>query len=291
MAPRDLQRWRRRLLQSVLPFALVVPIASCDGNGRELRLVGSVERTHLELVASDSEVIVELPVERGERVSKGQLLVQLDPTLAEAEIASAEAVLAGARTGSRVSERELARLVELRRQGVASQQDLENAELRKAEAEARLREARARLAVARKRTADLTLHAPLEGVVDQLPFELGERVPAGAVLVVLQSQAPAWVRIWVPEHEVPLVHPGTRAEIRIDGLGERVLHGHVLDVAREPAFTPHYALTERDREYLVYEARVEIEDAPEVLRPGVPADVTLRVEPMFVASEPMPADG
>jgi hypothetical protein len=49
----------------------------------------------------------------------------------------------------------------------------------------------------------------------------------------------------------------------------------VLDVAREPAFTPHYALTERDRVHLVYETRVQILGAPDTLRPGVPADVEL----------------
>jgi hypothetical protein len=49
----------------------------------------------------------------------------------------------------------------------------------------------------------------------------------------------------------------------------------VLDVAREPEFTPHYALTERDRVHLVYETRVRIENAPAELRPGVPAEVEL----------------
>jgi hypothetical protein len=34
----------------------------------------------------------------------------------------------------------------------------------------------------------------------------------------------------------------------------------VLDVSREPEFTPHFALTERDRVHLVYETRVGIDD-------------------------------
>ena len=73
------------------------------------------------------------------------------------------------------------------------------------------------------------------------------------------------------------VVPGTPAEIRIDGIGQ-ALHGSVLDVSREPEFTPHYALTERDRVHLVYETRVRIHDAPASLRPGVPAEVKLLVE-------------
>jgi HlyD family secretion protein len=59
---------------------------------------------------------------------------------------------------------------------------------------------------------------------------------------------------------------------------EAPLRGRVLDIAREPEFTPHYALTERDRVHLVYETRVEIEDAPAGLRPGAPADVRIALE-------------
>ena len=63
------------------------------------------------------------------------------------------------------------------------------------------------------------------------------------------------------------------------------MRGRVLDVAREPEFTPHYALTERDRVHLVYETRVRIEDAPASLRPGVPAQVRL------LPDEPSPGQG
>jgi hypothetical protein len=69
--------------------------------------------------------------------------------------------------------------------------------------------------------------------------------------------------------------PGTPAEIRVDGIA-RTLRGSVLDVARESEFTPHYALTERDRVHLVYETRVRIHEAPASLRPGVPAEVQIR---------------
>ena len=62
--------------------------------------------------------------------------------------------------------------------------------------------------------------------------------------------------------------------MRIDGFAE-LLHGRVLDVARESEFTPHFALTERDRVHLVYETRVELSDAPATLRPGMPAEVRI----------------
>jgi HlyD family secretion protein len=87
----------------------------------------------------------------------------------------------------------------------------------------------------------------------------------------------------VPETSYARVLPDTPAEVRIDGV-DGVLHGSVDYVARESEFTPHYALTERDRVHLVFETRVRLHDAPASLRPGVPAQVHI-LAPRAVARE------
>ena len=255
-------------------LALAFLTAGCGPADGSVHLVGTVERTLVEVVAPISEQVAELSTERGARVAPGQVLARLDPTVANVEVARAQALLAGARTGARVADIELERALELRRGNVASPRDVDRARLAHDEAEARLREAEAVLAAARKHRGDLVLSSPVAGTVDQLPFERGERVPAGAVLAVVLSDEAPWVRVFVPETAVATIAAGTRARVRVDGVAE-TLEGRVLDVAREPEFTPHYALTERDRVYLVYETRVEIENAPAELRPGVPAEVEL----------------
>ena len=259
-------------------LALSLAAAGCGGEDPALRLAGTVERTLIEVGAPLSEVLAEVTVERGTAVEAGRVLARLEATLAEAELARSEAALTAARTGASVAQLDLERTRKLRGGRVASQQDLDRAELAQAEAEARMREAEATLVAARKRRADLVLVAPVSGVVDQLPFEPGERVPAGAVLAVLLSDEDPWVRVWVPERRFAQLAPGTPAEVRIDGV-PGVLRGSVLDVAREPAFTPHYALTERDRVHLVYETRVRILDPPPGLRPGLPAEVVIIAQP------------
>jgi HlyD family secretion protein len=163
----------------------------------------------------------------------------------------------------------------LHRSRIAPLRDLEHAELGRDEAQARVREAEARLAAARHRRDELVLASPVDGVVDQIPFDPGERVPAGGVVVVVLDAAAPWVRVWLPAPSLARVRSGAPADVRVDGLAT-ALRGRVLDVAREPQFTPHFALTERDRVHLVYETRVRLEDAPEGLRPGIPAQVRLR---------------
>jgi len=249
-------------------------LLACRGEDPNLVfLVGTVERTLVEMVAPGSETIEAIAVERGQRVEAGQTLVRLNSLLAEADLASVEAELARAQAAHTVAEHDHARARQLHRDRVASEQQLERARLALDEAAAAWRAAAARTAAAQKRVADLTLRAPVSGVVDQIPFDPGERVPAGAVLAVLLADGAPWVRVWIPERAVSRVGPGSAASVHVDGLGP--LSGRVLDVSREAAYTPHYALTERERVHLVYEARVEIADAPPSLRPGVPAEVRI----------------
>jgi HlyD family secretion protein len=70
------------------------------------------------------------------------------------------------------------------------------------------------------------------------------------------------------------VKPGTEARVFVDGL-EDSLTGRVRWVASESAFTPYFALTERDRGRLSFTAKVDILDAAERLPDGVPVEVEL----------------
>jgi HlyD family secretion protein len=241
------------------------------------RLVGTVERTLVEIGAATSEVIVAIPVSRGQHVEPGALLVRLDPLLARADLSAAAADVDAAQARTDVAQQEYRRVEALHERGVAATEALDRARLERDAARAALQAAMARMAAAQRRLNETELRAPVAGTVDQLPFDVGERVAAGAVVAVLLADGPPWVRVWLPEEIFPRVGPGTRATITIDGVG--VLRGHVLDVAHEPAYTPHYALTERERTHLVYEARVQIDDAPPGLRPGAPAEVQVALAP------------
>jgi HlyD family secretion protein len=260
-------------MTTILVLALAM-LAACGRPDDGLVLVGTVERTLLEIIAPISETLVQVGVHRGAAVRRDEVIARLDPTLADADVAHAEAGLVATRTALATAELDLGRTSQLHRSRIATPQDLERAQLARDEASARLREAQARLAAARHRLEELVLVSPVDGIVDQIPFDAGERVPAGGVVAVVLDGATPWVRVWLPEARVARVRPGTAARIHIDGV-DAGFAGRVVDVAREPEFTPHFALTERDRVHLVYETRVAIDGAPAELRPGIPAEVTL----------------
>lgn len=261
-----------RLATLVPLLAAALQLAACGAD--HVELVGTVERKNLELAAPASEKIVEIPVKVGQHVAAGDVLVRLDTEVAELELKAIEALHGAAEANVATTRRELERVQGLSRARVATPKELDQATQTANEAEATLAERAARVAQARRRLDDLTLRASVAGVVDQLPFEVGERVPAGGVGAVVLADAAPWVRVWLPARAAARVAPGAAAEIEVEGI-EGSLHGHVEAVGHEPEFTPHFALTEREREHLVYESRVVIDDAPAELRPGIPATVTI----------------
>lgn len=245
-----------------------------------LQLAGTVERTALELAAPVSEVIVELPAAVGERVASGQVVVKLDTEVAEAELRAFEAAHAAAQAAEKEAQGEYDRALRLRQANVSTPQALDQARRQRDEAAAMVAEKEARIAQARKRLRDLNVTSLVPGVVDQLPYEVGERVPAGGVVAVVLADEKPWVRVWLPSRAVARTSTELAAEVRVEGY-DAPMRGRVADVAREPAFTPHYALTEREGAHLVFETRIVLEDAPADLRPGLPAQVRLT----------LPADG
>ena len=124
---------------------------------------------------------------------------------------------------------------------------------------------------------DLARHeiiAPVDGIVDSRLFELGERpVPGQTTLVMLPGDQP-YARVYVPEQLRVHVKAGAPAKIYVDGLDE-VISGRVRWVASEAAFTPYFALTERDRGHLTYLAKIDITGDRERLPDGVPVEVDL----------------
>lgn len=219
------------------------------------------------------------------------------------QITAARANLEGAieELEFRTSEHE--RITEVHARGLASPELLDRAEaaldaaranrkLRQAELEERLagttveKLAQAEQAVkqmsARRDGAavDLERHdlvAPVDGVTDARLFELGERPARGQpVMIVLGGEQP-YARVYVPERLRARIASGTEALIYVDGLGSPV-DGRVRWVSSESAFTPYFALTERDRGRLSFLAKVDIAEDRERLPDGVPVEVEFLID-------------
>ncbi|GAA0777401.1 HlyD family efflux transporter periplasmic adaptor subunit [Roseibium denhamense] len=141
-------------------------------------------------------------------------------------------------------------------------------------ARAELAAAEASLATQEKILSDLTITASRDGVLDNLPWNLGERVTVGSpVAIMLAGDAP-YARVYVPEPHRVKINEGDSLEVRVDGLDE-TLPGKVRWISSDPSFTPYYALNQSERARLMYVAEVQLPESASDLPNGVPAQVLL----------------
>ena len=141
-------------------------------------------------------------------------------------------------------------------------------------AEAHLDAVMASLATEKKHLADLTIVATRDGILDNLPWNLGERVTVGSPLAIILAGKAPFARIYVPEPYRAKVKVGDKLIVHIDGI-EKPLMGKLRWISSDPAFTPYYALNQQERSRLMYLAEVQLPDSEAHLPNGVPAQVEL----------------
>jgi HlyD family secretion protein len=214
------------------------------------------------------------------------------------QIAAARATVEGATQDLDFRQSEQIRIAEVHGRGLASANlmDRANAALDGAQATLKLRlaqleellagttveelaqaEQAVNQALARRDNAQIDVErhllvAPVDGVVDSRLFEIGERPGIGSPALIVLGGGQPYGRVYVPEILRVRIKPGTRANIYIDGLDAPVA-GQVRWISSESAFTPYYALTERDRGRLSYVAKIDILDQEDRLPDGVPIEV------------------
>lgn len=298
---------------------------ACGGDGEVL--LGTLERDRVELVAEAREPIVEVAVREGDAVTEGQLLLRLDTTAIDAELAearsraaqaerrlaelvagarseqvrAARANLAGAVARAEAESKEFDRIEKLVADAMLPANALDRQRALKDGAAADERAARERLlelehgtrvevidqaaaalAAARAQVAGFelslarhTVRAPRAGVIDALPYELGERPPAGAPVAVLLAAGQPYARVYIPETRRAGVAAGDAATVRIDGT-DRDWRAEVRYVSSEAAFTPYYALNERDRGRLSFLAEIVLTEPEAASLPtGIPVETRL----------------
>ncbi len=131
------------------------------------------------------------------------------------------------------------------------------------QAAAALASAQAQVSQARIDVERLAILAPMDGRIDKVLFELGERPSAGATVAILLDQSRSYARVYVPEPLKARMQPGAAVRVVLDGM-EDSHSGTVRWVSSDASFTPYFALTEHDRSRLTYLAEIDLEAASSV---------------------------
>ena len=155
-----------------------------------------------------------------------------------------------------------------------------------AQGEAQLRADQAQLDLLQLKLTDADLISPTRAEVRSRLLEPGEMASPQRPIFNLAITDPKWIRAYVSETDLGRVHPGTKAAISADGFPGRTFPGWIGFISPVAEFTPKAVQTEVLRSSLVYEIRVFVRDPQDDLRLGMPATVSLELEPADVQGQP-----
>jgi len=247
-------------------------------------------RRKVDLSALVMGQIVNLAVKEGDRVKKGQLLLQIDKAqlaaAAQGSEASLEAMrhdLDAARANAEQAKSDFVRakgnydahiLAEADYQKAKSNLDTANATL--AATEQRMRQAMATLAGSRDSLSKTTVVAPIEGVVTALPVKEGEVTVIGTMnnpgtqLLTISDMGEVEAVMMVDETSVPQVKVGQTATLLIDAYPGTTFQGVVTEVGSSPIpkNDPDLLSLTQNSEAINFKVKIRVQNPPDTIRPG-----------------------
>lgn len=299
----------RSLALLVLATAITAVTPGCNKNQAVQVQTEKIQRRNLtELVMATGKVqpvtqvkispevageIIELPIKEGQKVDKGDLLLQIRRDLyeaglrsAEASYKSAQAALLTAQANERKAYAEYQRNTELFQRKLISDSvyddfktGLEVAKANVSSATQQIEIARASIKRAQEDLLKTTINAPISGTIAKLNSEVGERVSgtgmmAGTDILTLADLSVMEARVEVGEVDVVLIQPGQKVRLEVDSFRDRKFTGIVTQVARSAKSLGAGTQAESTK----FEVRIRIQDQESFL-PGM--SVTAEIETRY----------
>ncbi len=180
-----------------------------------------------DLRAEVSAIVLAVLKENGQPVRRGDVLVRLDDTAIRDSLVSAqEAERVGVQAYDQ-AERQLQRLKTLRESGMASTQQLEDAEIRRNSTQSDLSAAKARVVQARQQLARTEARAPFDGIVSDRKVSAGDTAQIGKELVKVIDPRSLRFEGLVSSEAIQSVKPGQAVSFRVNGYGTQDFAGRI----------------------------------------------------------------
>lgn len=228
--------------------------------------------------------IIDLPVEDGMAIKKGDLLIKIRPDSYKALVEGQEAAISGARSVNlqqkatlEKSEQDLRRAQDLFNKKMISESEFTAAQTARDVAKStyessqhEIERALAGSSQARDQLSKTTIYSPIDGTVTMLNSKLGERVVAtnqfaGTEVMRVADLSHMEARVDVNENDVINVKVGQKATISIDAYTDRKFKGTVQQIANTGKTTG----TGTQEEVTNFEVKIRIEDRDVALRPSL----------------------
>src|SRR6202047_1378651 len=303
VARKQRARRRKQIIWGAVGFLVLWLIVSIALSKREKPIPVTTERairkTIMQTVSATGKVqpeievkispevageIIELPVEDGKAVKKGDLLVKIKPDSYKALLEQQEAAISSAKATNLQlkatmlkTDQDMKRAEDMYAKKTISVQEYNTAQaandVAKNTYESSLHEierAEAASSQARDQLSKTTVYYAIDGTVTILNSKLGERIVAtgqfaGTEVMRVADLGHMEARVDVNENDVVNVKVGDKANVKIDAYADRKFHGTVHQIANTGKTTG----AGTQEEVTNFEVKIGIDDHDVTLKPGL----------------------
>ena len=237
--------------------------------------------------------IIGLPVREGDKVKKGDLLIQIKGDQYQAQKDRLQANLQASEATLKQREAELNKLKlefdrtkELHDKGLSSDSEFETVQSNYQSAKASYEQAQANVLQSKAQLREVletlyktTIYAPMAGTVTQLNVQLGDRVlgsgySMGSNVMTVSDLASMQAVVDVDENDVVLVSIGDTATIKVDAFGDREFHGVVTEIGNSAQSSG----SGTQEQVVNFEVKINFFDLDDNLRPGMSCNADIQTE-------------
>jgi HlyD family secretion protein len=239
----------------------------------------------IEISADVMGRIEQLPIEEGDFVKKGQLLVKIDDKSRRMDVAQARGSLLSAESAYDKARIDLERERQLFERNLSSQAKLDIADNAFEQAEAQVQVYQASLDRALDQLDKCTIRSPMDGIVTALNSEEGENVVIGTmnnpgtIIMVISDLSAMEIEAEVDETDIAQVGLDQSVEIVLDAFPDTTFEGNVIQIGNSPK-SSGFGSSDQITNFMV---KILITDRVENIKPGMTASVDVTTQERFDA--------
>ncbi len=230
---------------------------------------GTLQATQtVEVGTQVSGLLSEVYVDFNHQVKKGDLLAQIDPTILQQAVRSAEASLGRSTAELEQARRNLERATELFQAKVVAASDVETAQYQYDVVSASLEQARVGLEQARRNLEYAKIRAPIDGVVIERAVDAGQTVAASmsapVLFLIAEDLSEMEILATVDEGDIGLIHQGQAVRFTVQAYPEGAFLGEVRQVRLQSSVVENV---------VTYGVVIGVDNGDGTLLPGMTATV------------------